>query len=80
VAFSRGLQRDPALAMQWVGLLRDRAQREASTLPVIERWGRRDMTAAIRYVEAAPELSPVQRQNIRAVLVALGVERDPADE
>jgi hypothetical protein len=80
VAFSSGLQRDPALAMQWVALLRDSAQRELSMLAVIERWGRRDMIAAIRYVDTAPWLSAVQRQNLKSVLVAASVERDALDD
>ncbi|HUR59707.1 MAG TPA: hypothetical protein VM029_18450 [Opitutaceae bacterium] len=80
VTFSSGLQRDPALAMQWVGLMRDSAQRQISTVPVIARWGRQDVAAATRYVDTAPGLSTAERLNLKAVLVALGVERDPMDD
>lgn len=80
VTFSPGLQRDPALATGWVELMRDTAQRDTATERVIARWGRRDLAAATRYVDTAPELSAAQRQSLKANLLALPAESDPVME
>jgi hypothetical protein len=80
VTFSAGLQRDPALAMGWVALMRDSAQREASTERAIVRWGRRDLAAATHYVDTAPELSALKRQSLKATLIAQTAESEPMDD
>ena len=77
VTFSTGLQRDPTLAMQWVGLMRNSAQREALTERVLLRWGQRDLATAIRYVDTAPALSPPRRQQLKASLMALAADPEP---
>jgi hypothetical protein len=80
VAFSTGLQREPALALHWVGLMRNSAQQAALTERVILRWGQRDLATAIRYVETAADLPGPQRQQLKASLSALAAESDPLTE
>jgi hypothetical protein len=80
VTNSIGLRKDPALAMGWVGLMRDGSQREASAERLIVRWGHRDLAAANRYVDTAPEFSTLQRQNLKANLSALANDPEPMDD
>lgn len=63
------VHRPTSAALAWVGLIHDPALRSRALEAVVREWAGTDPTAALRFAETAPDLSPDERIGLLALFV-----------
>ncbi|HTQ31504.1 MAG TPA: hypothetical protein VMI53_09865 [Opitutaceae bacterium] len=62
------IRNDPASAMQWVDLIADPVQQSQAREQMVLRWGQRDLSAAVAYVNSSSAIDPQRKDALLSAL------------